>query len=174
MKKVLLLLTTKSIVLLGLTFQSGYSMDGEEIQPFGLPGELVKTIIQFCPKTYYNELSVVCKEFLLYTNELTKNCSLKIQCRFREGVDESFLERFINLTSLNLTKNTLITNYGLARLTNLTSLDITDNYQITDEGIQGLTNLISLIYTDNDRITAEAIQSLTNLKTCIIVPNEFR
>ena len=118
MKKLLLLSTIKSIFLLGLLFHSGYSMDRQEIGLSDLPNELVTHIIKFCPKENYNNISLVCEEFLDITNKLTE------QCRFIELDDDGFLARFKNLTSLNLNDNDHITDEGIQGLTNLTSLSL--------------------------------------------------
>jgi hypothetical protein len=69
----------------------------------------------------------------------------------------------INLTSLDLCENDIITDTGITRLTNLISLNLTVNEKITDAGITRLTNLISLKLSINEKITDEGITSLMNL-----------
>ena len=56
-------------------------MDYEEDKLSNFPCELVTHILKFCPKTNYNELSMVCKKFLDSVRESTEHCQFKRQCR---------------------------------------------------------------------------------------------
>lgn len=144
-KKILLLLTVKSLVLLGITFQSGYSIDYEEDKLSNLPRELVTHILKFCPKTNYNGLSMVCKKFLDSIRESTEHCRFKKQCRRREDFHQELLEHYNRLTSLNLSDNELITNEGIVGFTKLTNLNLGSDNNITDECLKGLPKLSVVI-----------------------------
>ena len=73
------------------------------------------------------------------------------------------LNKMVNLTSLNLSDNSNITNNGLVYFTNLTSLNLNNNKNITDEGLEHLVNLTNLDLSYNQNITNDGIKGLTNL-----------
>ena len=125
MKRKLLPLMTTSIVLIGLTFQLGYSMDREEIKLSDLPPEIITLVIKYCPKENYNDFSIVCKDFLDITNGLTEQCKFKAPFILDEPIEQGILKRFSRLTSLDLRSNAWITNEDLEDLPNLIRLDLT-------------------------------------------------
>ena len=163
MKRKLLPLMTTSIVLIGLTFQLGYSMDREEIKLSDLPPEIITLVIKYCPKENYNDFSIVCKDFLDITNGLTEQCKFKAPFILDEPIEQGILKRFSRLTSLDLRSNAWITNEDLEDLPNLISLNLTLNTQITDKGLRMLPNLTSLDLTLNTMITDAGLKEHPNL-----------
>ena len=73
-----------------------------------------------------------------------------------------FLDKFPNLTSLNLSGEALQNVDGLAKLTKLTSLDLRDCYSL--QNIDGLANLTKLTNLElNDCKTLQNVDGLANL-----------
>ena len=71
--------------------------------------------------------------------------------------------RYINITSLNLCGNKVITGKSLSVLTNITSLNLCGNKVITDKSLSVLTNITSLNLEGNKVITDESLSVLTNI-----------
>ena len=141
-------------------------MDRVESALSDIPPELITHIIKFCPKTNYNDLSLVCTKFLHITNGLTGYCKFKTKYKFKEPIKEGLLKRFNKLTSLDSNFSERLTDKDLARLPKLTSLNVANN-QITDKGLEWLTNLTSLNLICNHQITNECLKYLPNLTVVI-------
>ena len=71
------------------------------------------------------------------------------------------VDRYINITSLNLDGNRVITDNSLSVLTNITSLALRRNRVITDNGLSVLTNITGL--NRNKLITDKSLSVLTNI-----------
>ena len=67
------------------------------------------------------------------------------------------------ITSLNLARNSTVTDKALKSLTDLTYLDLEANCNITDDALQNLTGLTSLNLAENEQITDAVLCNFTNL-----------
>jgi hypothetical protein len=70
-----------------------------------------------------------------------------------------------NLTRLQITGNTVISDRGIVGLVNLRSLTLRDDKAITNNGISGLTNLaeIRINFCIHKNITEDCLRALPNL-----------
>lgn len=72
-------------------------------------------------------------------------------------------QQYNNLHILKLDHNAMITNAGLKKMTQLTSLDLSRNTRITDEVLEYLPNLKYLYLNHNRNISNVGLKMLTNL-----------
>lgn len=128
---------------------------------FDIPADLIRHFAQH----YHIEndikvlsvFRVVCKSFHF--------CSQKMDNVLPNTIRPSngWLLFYPNLTSLNLSKGSTITDEAFIRLTALRSLDLGGNNKITNRGLTCLTNLTSLNLYSNRIITDDAITLMTTL-----------
>ena len=85
------------------------------------------------------------KCFMMLNTSFRKYVMIKrIPDAFMNEINNKNIQELVNLTSLNLIDNKIITNEGIQGLANLTNLNLRFNKIITNKGIQGLTKLTNL------------------------------
>jgi len=101
-------------------------------------------IIRIVDNFKYTNLSNINLKILINLTSL-RLCSNDI-------ITDEAIKDLINLTFLNLMCNNIITSYGIKGLINLTYFDLCHNDKITDGGIKGLINLTYLNLSYNNII----------------------
>ena len=96
------------------------------------PREIILVIMQLFTDFDCNIFNamITCKDF----NSTIKLAIRKIENRPRLKNEQ--LREFVNITSLNLYGNNIITDESLKRLTNIASLDLSYNKVITDSSLK--------------------------------------
>lgn len=89
-------------------------------------------------------------------------------------LDSAFLERFPNVTSLQLSGNKLVQLPGLGGLRRLVSLDSSANRLTLLDGLEQLTSLTQLILNDNHLSTLPGLASLTRLRRLDLQRNQLQ
>lgn len=87
-----------------------------------------------------------------------------------DDIDDTIVQKLVNIKELHLAQGAVITDKGLRHLTKLTSLRFGGLMEeVTDEGLKRLTTLTSLfIEAKNKHITSTGIKPLINLKTLVV------
>jgi hypothetical protein len=123
-----------------------------------LPPDLVEEILIINRNTFA----------LLSQEHYSKTLSLRIHVKSpHHALDDDLLLMacvFPNLTSLDLGKNSNITDASLRQLLMLRSLQLGENQRITYNSIQPLTNLTSLELGENQNIPNTSLRQLTTLE----------
>jgi hypothetical protein len=105
--------------------------------------------------THFNDLA------RLFEKYSTNKISLATKIKFvSSDVNDSFIQRFPNLRSLELSdyfdvKLIPVTNDGMKSLINLISLRLDRHQLVTNDGIKDLTNITDLSLRFNNNITDE-------------------
>lgn len=153
---------TKTPVVEGIQLNSHtYSLD--------LPTELWEVIFQFCCHRQVLKFASVCTMWRSCSDNVLRfyfplyKCVNAVFKTYRNRFqDTCVLNKFTNLVSLNLAGNPFITS--VSALTNLTELDISDSSLITDSCISRLTRLRDLRVSRNSSINGDFLLSCTNLR----------
>lgn len=89
-----------------------------------------------------------------------------------KGMGDTELALFPNLTILDLSQNSKVTDKGIKGLNFLSTLNLKSNRRITDEGIKDL-NLTNLNLSDNYNIIDNGIKDMTSLKNLDLSNNRI-
>jgi len=108
-----------------------------------LPNEIKHYIISFT-KDKLTDLSLIDR----YFNDNCKIVRITNNDKYPKLRNEN-LKELINLDTLNLTFNHIITDEGIKELNNITCLNLSWNEMITNQGISKLFNLKSLNLDSN-------------------------
>ena len=89
------------------------------------------------------------------------------------NISDDGIKCLVNLVSLNLGENKIITDDGIKSLINLTSLFLNYNILISDNSLKYLTNLVILHLGVNETITNDGISGLIKLHMLNLGTNEI-